>query len=228
MPIGRGNPAGAKVEKHGNRIPPDRFVRVQLQGNERGGILAQAGVLTMTSFATRTSPVKRGAWVLENILGTPPPPPPPDVPELDPKETKATSLRERLEQHRANAVCANCHAKIDPLGFAFENYDAVGVFRKMEGNKAIDVSGTLPNGRTINGLGDLKKSLLAEKDKFSRHLAEKMLTYALGRGVEYYDQRAVDRIVSEAAKDVYRLSRLVIAITQSEPFRFRRGKDQGQ
>jgi tetratricopeptide (TPR) repeat protein len=222
-----GNSPGAKVEKKGDSIPKDRFVRVQLQGSERGGILTHASLLTMTSPATRTSPVKRGAWVLENILGTPPPPPPPDVPELDQKEAKATTLRERLEQHRANAVCAGCHAKIDPLGFAFENYDAVGVFRKMEGNKAIDVSGTLSDGRKINGMSDLKKALLADKEKFARHVAEKMLTYALGRGVEYYDKRAVDRIVAETAKDDFRLSRMVIAIVQSEPFRLRRGKEQG-
>jgi hypothetical protein len=172
--------------------------------------------------------VKRGAWILENILGTPPPPPPPDVPELDQKEAKATTLRERLEQHRANAVCAACHAKIDPLGFAFENYDAVGMYRKKEGNKDIDASGTLPDGRKINGMGDLKKALLADKEKFARHVVEKMLTYALGRGVEYYDKRAIDRIVTEVAKDDFKLSRMVIAIVQSDPFRLRRGKDQGQ
>ncbi|MBM3996253.1 MAG: DUF1585 domain-containing protein [Planctomycetes bacterium] len=155
-------------------------------------------------------------------------PAPPNVPELDQKEAKATTLRQRLEQHRANPVCASCHSKIDPLGFAFENYDAVGVFRKSENNKAIDASGTLPDGRKINGLGDLKKSLLAEKEKLVRHVAEKMLTYALGRGVEYYDKRAVDRIVSEAAKDDFKMSRMVIAIVQSDPFRLRRGKDQGK
>jgi hypothetical protein len=223
-----GNPSGANVEKNGDPIPTDRFVRVQLQGSERGGILTQASLLTMTSPPTRTSPVKRGAWVLENILGTPPPPPPPDVPELDQKEIKATTLRERLEQHRANAACAGCHAKIDPLGFAFENYDAVGVFRKKEGNNDIDASGTLPDGRKINGMGDLKKALLADKEKFARHVTEKMLTYALGRGVEYYDRPAIDRIVSEVAKDDFKLSRMVIAIVQSDPFRLRRGKDQAQ
>ena len=222
-----GNPHGAKADKNGAPIPPDRFVRVQLQGNERGGILTQASVLTTTSPPTRTSPVKRGAWVLENILGTPPPPPPPDIPELDQKETKVTTLRERLEKHRANAVCAGCHAKIDPLGFAFENYDAVGVFRTKEANKNIDASGTLPDGRKINGMGDLKKALLADKDRFARHVAEKMLTYALGRGVEYYDKRAIDRIVSEVAKDDFKFARMVIATVQSDPFRLRRGKDQG-
>jgi cytochrome c553 len=223
-----GNPSGAKVDKKGDPIPRDRFVRVQLQGSERGGILTSASLLMTTSPPTRTSPVKRGAWILENILGTPPPPPPPDVPELDQKETKVTTLRERLEQHRANAACAGCHSKIDPLGFAFENYDAVGVFRTKEANKNIDVSGTLPDGRKINGMVDLKKALLADKEKFARHVTEKMLTYALGRGVEYYDKRAIDRIVSEVAKDDFKFSRMVIAIVQSEPFRLRRGKDQAQ
>jgi len=221
-----GNPPGAKVEKKGDTIPRDRFVRVQLQGSERGGLLTQGSVLTITSPPTRSSPVKRGAWVLENILGTPPPPPPPDVPELDPKEVTATNLRERLEQHRANAVCASCHSKVDPLGFAFENYDAVGAFRKSEANKPIDASGKIPDGRKINGMADLKKALLADKEKFVRHLSEKMLTYALGRGVEYYDKRAVDRIVSEVAKDDFKFSRMVIATVQSDPFRLRRGKNQ--
>ncbi|MBM3996842.1 MAG: DUF1592 domain-containing protein [Planctomycetes bacterium] len=221
-----GTPSSAKVKTKGDPIPRDRFVRVQLQGSERGGILTHASLLMSTSPPTRTSPVKRGAWVLENILGTAPPPPPPDVPELDQKETKATTLRERLEQHRANATCAGCHAKIDPLGFAFENYDAVGVFRTKEANKTIDASGTLPDGRKINGMADLKKALLADKEKFARHVTEKMLIYALGRGTEYYDKRAIDRIVSEVAKDDFKLSRMVIAIAQSDPFRLRRGKEQ--
>lgn len=214
--------------KGGSPIPQNRFVRVQLQGTERGGLLTQASILTMTSPPTRTSPVKRGAWVLEKILGTPPPPPPPNVPELDPKEVTATNLRERLEQHRANAVCASCHSKVDPLGFAFENYDAIGAFRKKEGNKDIDASGTLPDGRTINGMGDLKRSLLADKERIARHVSENLLTYALGRGVEYYDKRAIDRIVFEVAKDDFKFSRIVIAIMQSDPFRLRRGKDQSQ
>ena len=214
--------------KGGSPISRDLFVPVQLQGTERGGLLTHASILMATSPPTRTSPVKRGAWVLENILGTPPPPPPPDVPALEEKETKAASLRERLEQHRANATCASCHSKIDPLGFAFENYDAVGVFRNKEGNKDIDASGTLPDGRKINGMGDLKKSLLADKERFARNVTEKLLTYALGRGVEYYDKRAIDRIVSEVAKDDFKFSRMVIAVVQSDPFRLRRGKDQTQ
>ncbi|MFN7812911.1 MAG: DUF1588 domain-containing protein [Planctomycetia bacterium] len=220
-----GNRPGAKVAVPGGGIPKGRFVRVDLQDDQRGGLLSQAALLTVTSAPTRTSPVKRGAWVLENILGTPPPPPPPDVAELDQKDAVAATMRERLEQHRANPACAACHAKIDPLGFAFEHYDAVGAFRTREGNKDIDASGKLPDGRTINGLGDLKKALLAEKDRFVRHVAEKMLTYALGRKVEYYDRRAVDRIVSAVSQDEYRLSRLVIAIVESDPVRLRRGKE---
>jgi hypothetical protein len=223
-----GNRPGPNPAKKGDPLPTDRFSKVQLQGTERGGLLTHASILTMTSPPTRTSPVKRGAWILEKILGTPPPPPPPNVPELDPKEVTATNLRARLGQHRANTVCASCHSKIDPLGFAFENYDAVGTFRKSEGNKIIDVSGTLPDGRKINGMGDLKNALLADKDRFARHVTEKMLTYALGRGVEYYDKRAIERIVSEVAKDDFKFSRMVIAIVQSDPFRLRRGKDQGQ
>ena len=214
--------------KGGSPIPRDLFVPVQLQGTERGGLLTHASILTMTSPTTRTSPVKRGAWVLEKILGTPPPPPPPNVPELDPKEVTATNLRERLQQHRANAVCASCHSKVDPLGFAFENYDAIGAFRRKDGNQDIDASGTLPDGRKFSGMGDLKKSLLADKERFARNVTEKLLTYALGRGVEYYDKRAIDRIVSEVAKDDFKFSRMVIATVQSDPFRLRRGKDQTQ
>ena len=214
--------------KGGSPIPGNGFVRVQLQGTERGGLLTHASILTMTSPTTRTSPVKRGAWVLEKILGTPPPPPPPNVPELDPKEVTATNLRERLQQHRANAACASCHSKVDPLGFAFENYDAIGAFRMKDGNQDIDASGTLPDGRKFSGMGDLKKSLLADKERFARNVTEKLLTYALGRGVEYYDKRAIDRIVSEVAKDDFKFSRMVIATVQSDPFRLRRGKDQTQ
>jgi hypothetical protein len=222
-----GNRPGPKPAIQGGApIPGNRFVRVQLQGTERGGLLTQAGILTLTSPPTRTSPVKRGAWVLEKILGTPPPPPPPNVPELAPQEVTATSLRERLEQHRADPACASCHAKIDPLGFAFENYDAVGAFRRREGSKDVDASGTLPDGRRIDGMSGLRQALLADRERFARHVAENLLTYALGRGVEHYDKRAVDRIVSETAKDDFRFSRMVVATVQSDPFRLRRGRDQ--
>jgi hypothetical protein len=171
--------------------------------------------------------VKRGAWVLENILGTPPPPPPPNVPELVAnKGAEPVTLRQRLEQHREDKACAACHAKIDPLGFAFENYDAVGAFREKDGETDIDASGTLPDGSTINGVVELRAKLLQDKDTFTRFLAERMLTYALGRGVEYYDRRAIDQIVSDVAKDDYKFSRLVTAIVNSDPFRLRRGKDE--
>ena len=206
---------------------PEEFVRVDLKGTNRGGILTQASVLAVTSNPTRTSPVKRGRWVLEQLLGTPPPPPPPDVPELeqDGKPLTAGSLRQRMEEHRKNPACANCHAKMDPLGFAFENFDAVGAFRDKDENVKVDPSGELPDGTMFSGPAELKKILLAKKDLFARCLTEKLLTYALGRGLEYYDKRPVDRIVGELAKNDYKFSVLVAEIVKSDPFRLRRGKD---
>ena len=192
---------------------------------DRGGVLTQASVLTVTSNPTRTSPVKRGKWVLEQILGTPPPPPPPNVPELEEKGQLTGSLRQRMEQHRKNPACANCHAKMDAMGFAFENYDAIGKIRQKDGKFDIDPSGTLPGGQSFKGAGELKQILLSKKDLFARTLSEKMLTYALGRGVEFYDRPAVDRIVAGLSKSDYRFSALVVEITQSDPFRMRRGKD---
>jgi hypothetical protein len=218
-----------EIELRGRPLPSNHFVRVALKDAQRGGLLTQASILTLTSSPARTSPVKRGTWVLENILGTPPPPPPPNVPELDAKkEAEPVTLRQRLEQHRENKACAACHAKIDPLGFAFEHYDAVGAFREKDGETVIDASGTLPDGSTIDGVVELREKLLEDKDAFTRFLAEKMLTYALGRGVEYYDRRAIDQIVSDVANDDYKLSRLVTAIANSDPFRLRRGKDEAQ
>jgi mono/diheme cytochrome c family protein len=213
----------------GDRIPREQFVRVQLPpGGARGGILTQASVLTVTSNPTRTSPVKRGKWVLEQVLGTPPPPPPPDVPELEEKgkAATATSLRQRLELHRANPACAGCHAKMDPLGFAFENFDAIGAFRQKDGNFDIDPSGVLPDGRKINGPAELKSVLKEKKDLVAKALTEKLLTYALGRGLEFYDDRAVTKIDAAIAPDNYRFSRLVTEIVKSEPFRLRRGLDK--
>ncbi len=214
--------------KPGDFLPRDKFVKVTLQDRQRGGVLTQASVLTITSNPTRTSPVKRGKWVLEQILGTPPPPPPPNVPELEEKGQLTGSLRERMEQHRKNVACANCHARMDPMGFAFENFDAIGKFRSKDGNFAIDPSGTLPSGQSFKGPGELKQILLSKKDLFTRALAEKLLTYALGRGLEYYDKPAVDRIVAQVAKSDYRFSALVVEITRSDPFRMRRGKDDVQ
>ena len=221
-------PAGAK----GERIPQNKFVRVELpKGGPRGGILTQASVLAVTSNPTRTSPVKRGKWVLEQILGAPPPPPPPDVPELEEKDAahESASLRQRLEQHRANPACANCHAKMDPIGFAFENFDAVGAFRQKDGNFPIDASGVLPDGSSFKGAGELRSMLVEKrKEQFSRALAEKLITYALGRGLEHYDDRTVTQVSKALAGDGYKFSRLVTEIVKSDPFRLRRGKDQGK
>jgi hypothetical protein len=223
-----GNRVGQKQVRPGGK-PLGRFgfVRVNLAGSDRGGLLTQASILTVTSNPTRTSPVKRGRWVLEQLLGTPPPPPPPDVPELDGKPGELTgSLRQRMEQHRANPACANCHARMDPLGFAFENYNAIGGFRAKDGNFDIDSSGTLPDGKTFNGPVELRAILKGKKELVSRNLAEKLLTYSLGRGVEYYDKPTIDRIVAELARNDYKFSTLVIQIAKSDPFRLRRGKDQ--
>jgi hypothetical protein len=222
-----GNP-WPKTIKGGDYLPRDKFVKVTLQGDQRGGVLTQASVLTVTSNPTRTSPVKRGKWVLEQILGTPPPPPPPNVPELEEgdKAKLTGSLRQRMEQHRKNPSCANCHTRMDAMGFAFENYDAVGKFRSKDGTFAIDPAGTLPSGQSFKGAGELKKILLGKKDLFARSLGEKMLTYALGRGLEYYDRPAVDRIVAAVGKSEYRFSTLLVEITKSDPFRMRRGKEE--
>jgi hypothetical protein len=223
-----GSRAGGKMQPGGKYLPRSDFAKVTLHDGERGGILTQASVLTVTSNPTRTSPVKRGKWVLEQILGTPPPPPPPNVPELEEKGQLTGSLRQRMEQHRKNPSCANCHARMDAMGFAFENFDAVGQFRTKDGRFDIDPSGTLPSGQSFKGAAELKQILLSKKDLFARTVAEKLLTYALGRGLEYYDRRAVDRIVSAVAQSDYRFSTLVVEITKSDPFRMRRGKDSTQ
>ncbi len=223
----KGNWVNQKPSRPGGKpIRGEEFVRVEVPP-ERGGLLTQASVLTVTSNPTRTSPVKRGRWVLEQILGTPPPPPPPDVPELkeDKQAVLTGSLRQRMEQHRANPACANCHAKMDPIGFAFENYNTIGAYRQKDGDFAIDPAGTLPDGKIFKGATDLKKVLKDKKELFSRCLTEKMLIYALGRGLEYCDRRTIDRMVSALERDNYRFSTLMIEIAKSEPFRLRRGKD---
>lgn len=224
-----GNLAGQKVEKPGGEpLQGEEFKRVALQGRMRGGLLTQASVLTVTSNPTRTSPVKRGRWVLEQILGAPPPPPPPNVPELaeDQKATAGGSLRERMVIHRQNPSCANCHAKMDPIGFALENFDGVGAFRTKDGTFEIDPSGEFADGTKFKGPEDLKTLIRAKKDQFARCLAEKMLIYALGRGLEYYDRPTVEKIVTSLAAHDYKFSVLVTEIVQSEPFRLRRGSDQ--
>ena len=223
-----GNPRYQKaVTKPGRPIQGDeKFVRVDLEPTVRGGILTQASVLAVTSNPTRTSPVKRGRWVLEQILGTPPPPPPPDVPALDTGKQTTGTLRQRMEQHRENVACAGCHARMDPIGFAFENFNAIGEFRKTDGTAPIDASGTLPGGQTFNGPAELQKILRGKTELFGRCLTEKMLTYALGRGLESYDKPAIDGIVAALQKNDFKFSLLVTSIAQSDPFRLRRGKDQ--
>ncbi|MFM8273228.1 MAG: DUF1588 domain-containing protein, partial [Gemmata sp.] len=203
-------------------------VRVDLKGTSRGGVLTQASVLTVTSNPGRTSPVKRGRYVLEQLLGTPPPPPPPNVPELekDGRPVNAGTLRQQLEAHRANPACANCHAKMDGLGFGLENFDALGGFRTKDGDAPIDPSGELPGNVKFTGPAELKGVLLGKKDLFVKCLTEKMLIYALGRGLEFYDRRAVDTITANVARGEYRFSALVAEIVKSDPFRMRRGKGQ--
>ncbi len=207
-------------------MPPVRgsyFRRVAVGDAERGGLLGQGSILTVTSYPTRTSPVIRGKWILENLFAAPPPPPPPDVPEL--KESAAvapTSMRQQLEKHRASAACASCHARLDPLGFALENYDAVGKWRSQDGPAEIDASGTLPDGTSLRGPRELKKVLLARREQFVECLAEKLLTYALGRGLEYYDRPTVRRLAGETARQDYRFSALLLAVTSSTPFDMRR------
>jgi len=204
-----------------------RFRRVEWDDARRRGLLGHGSILTVTSLATRTSPVVRGKWILENILGTPPPPPPPDVPDLpEPvRGASSRSVRERLEEHRANPVCSNCHARMDPLGFALEHFDAVGQWREVtDGNVPIDPSGVLPNGTAFGGLPELRDVLVGRKKAFVTTVSEKLLTYALGRGLEYFDQPAVRRIVREAEADEYRWSALVLGVTRSMPFRMRRAE----
>jgi hypothetical protein len=200
-----------------------RFRRVSLDdGSRRGGLLRHASILTVTSYATRTSPVIRGQWVLKNLVGAPPPPPPPDVPELeDNTVASALSVRERLAQHRANEACASCHEMIDPVGFALENFDAVGRWRETEAGKPIDASGAFLDGGQLVGVAGLEQALLQRPELFARSLTEKLLTFALGRGVEYYDAPAVRKIVADARDDNYRFSQLILGVVQSKPFQTR-------
>ena len=209
-------------------VSGDQFQRVPLKGTHRGGILTQAGILTITSTPTRTSPVKRGKWVLENLLGTPPPPPPPDVPELKEGQAALTgTLRQRMEQHRENPICASCHARMDPIGFGLENFNGIGEWRDKEGDLPIDPAGKLVTGETFDGPDDLKAILTKRRrGDFIHCLAEKMLTYALGRGLEYYDKCAVEQITKRLAKGRYRFSTLVLEVVKSTPFQMCRGEDQ--
>ena len=201
-----------------------RFRRVTFGPDDvRGGLLSQGSVLTVTSYATRTSPVLRGKWVLANILDAPPPPPPPNVPVLKERaeSDKPLTMRERMAEHRANPACAGCHKLMDPVGFALENYDAVGRWRATDGGATVDASGGLPDGSTFQGLTGLRDALLRRPELFVNTTTEKLLTYGLGRGVEDYDAPAIRRIVREAQKDDYRFSAIVLGIVRSVPFQMR-------
>jgi hypothetical protein len=191
--------------------------------SHRGGLLGMAGVLTVTSLPHRTSPVLRGKWVKETLLGSPPPPPPPNVPQLDEQQSAATpqTIRELLEQHRQNPVCASCHDSIDPIGFGLENYDLLGRWRTEEAGKPIDAKGELPDGSKFDGPQELKQVLLARKDEFVRHLTTKMLGYALGRGLTIEDQCTIDDIVKKVQEGEYRSHVLIAEIVCSVPFRYR-------
>lgn len=196
-----------------------KFVRVPLDGTARAGLLTQASVLAVTSNPTRTSPVQRGKWILENLLDSPPPPAPAGVPELTEKGPLVGSLREQLEQHRADPGCAGCHKLMDPLGFALENFDAIGRYREMENGQPIDARGELPDGTSVTGAQQLRAILVAQhKEKFVECLTVKMMTYALGRGLEYYDKCAVDKILATLKNDDYRFSTLLFEIVTSDPF----------
>ena len=199
------------------------FRPVQVSANShRGGILRHGSILAVTSYATRTSPTIRGNWILENILGTAPPPPPPNVPSLAEKNALAKlTVRERLAAHRANPACASCHNLMDPVGFALENFDAVGRWRNFEDEMAIDSSGALPDGHPIDSVRSLEEGIMKRPEMFVGTMTEKMLTFALGRGIEAYDGPAVRKIVREAAKNDYRFSSLIIGITKSTPFQKR-------
>jgi len=204
-----------------------RFRKVTFgEGAERGGLLRQGSILTVTSYATRTSPVIRGKWVLDNILGVPPPPPPPNVPALE--ETKAAmkkmTVRERLAEHRRNPACAGCHKLMDPVGFALESYDAVGRWRRAEDGVPVDVSGGLPDGAQFSGVAGLEKGLLTRPELFATTVTEKLLTYALGRGVEFTDAPAVRQIVRQSQRNNFRFSSLLEGIAASPSFQMRRAQ----
>jgi cytochrome c553 len=204
----------------------DRFRRVPVTDDRRRGLLGQGSVLTVTSYATRTSPVLRGKWVLENLLGAPPPPPPPNVPDLeDTPNTEGMAIKDRMVKHRANPACASCHARMDPYGFALENFDAIGRWRTREADgKSIDASASLPDGTSFNGPTELRATILRRPEEFVKTFTRKLLTYGVGRGLEPSDEPIVRRIVSQA-RDGYRFSSIVVGIATSEAFRMKVKKE---
>ena len=208
----------------------DHFRRVELSGGIRGGLLGQGSILTATSYPNRTSPVLRGKWVLDTLLGSPPPPPPPDVPALPEagEGVKVLSVRERLAEHRKNPACAGCHNRMDPLGLSLENFDATGRWRTVETNgpadlnpQKIDASGQLQDGTKFEGVAGLRRILNERADQFVYTMTEKMLTFGLGRGADWYDAPTIRAAVRAAQKDDYRFSTLITAIVSSQPFQMR-------
>jgi hypothetical protein len=207
----------------------EHFRRVQLKDEyRRGGLLGHGSIQLVTSFANRTSPVVRGKWLLENFLNYTPPPPPPNVPDLPPvgKDQQKLSVRARVEQHRSNPVCAGCHSVMDPLGFALENYDAIGRYRTRDEGEPIDSSGSTPDGVKFDGLHGLRSVMEKRQVEFVATAAEKLLTYATGRGVEYYDQPAIRTIVQDAAPNDYRWSFIIMGIVKSVPFQMKQGRTE--
>jgi len=206
-------------------VSGEKFQKVSTAGTARGGLLTQASVLTVTSDATRTSPVKRGKWILDNLLNDPPPPPGPDVPALESQKELTGTIRQRMAQHRADPGCASCHRSMDPLGFALENFDATGRYRERDEGELVDASGKLPSGAQFDGASELKKVLATQyADRFVRCMAEKLLIYALGRGLKYYDKCAIDQIVAEAGRNGNKFSSLILAVVKSVPFQQRKGQ----
>jgi hypothetical protein len=192
---------------------------------QRGGLIGQGSLLMVTAYPNRTSPVLRGKWVLDSLLGTPPPQPPPNVPSLKDRgeNGRPASVRERLEEHRKNAACAACHSQMDPLGFALENFDAIGKWRTTgEAGTPIDASGALPTGVQFEGPQGLRAFLLGHREQFVNAVTEKLLSYALGRGVEYYDLPTVRKIVRDATPGDYSWSSTILGIVQSAPFLMRK------
>jgi hypothetical protein len=196
------------------------FRRVTLPDGRRGGLLGQASILTVTSYPNRTSVVVRGKWALANLLGAPPPPPPPDVPALKDAgiDGQPRSLRDRMEVHRKNPVCASCHQRMDPIGFSLENFDADGKWRTMSDGVPIDASASLPDGTRFEGVAGLRSLIVGHKEDFARTLTSKLLAFAIGRGLEYYDQPAVRKIARDAAAHEYRWSSIIAGIVTSTPF----------
>ena len=206
-----------------------QFRRVTLKDSNRSGLLGQGSILTVTSYPDRTSVVQRGKWVLENLLGTPPPPPPPDIPALEAhaKDGKQLTMRQQMEQHRANPTCSSCHSRMDPIGFSLENYDGIGAWRSKDGDAAIDASGKMPDGATFDGPSGLRKLLLTNhRDEFIATVTEKLLTYALGRGLEFYDGPAMRAIVRDAATQNSTIPALISSVVKSPQFQMRRTREQ--